>query len=116
MMMELSESRSVLEQIIGRTVTRFAVPWGSLRHCNPKMIEAAKAAGYERIYSHFGGRNVIAPDGRVGYILQRICSHGTPSYVRACLEGYAGRYTFRSASRGRPRWSGDFHATDARSV
>jgi len=111
---ELAESRSTLAAITGRPVTRFAVPWGDLPRCRPEVIAAARAAGYERVYSHFGGRNLIRADGRVGYLLQRICSHGSAAYVRACLEGYRGRASFLPGTTPRDTWPPELHDTDLR--
>jgi peptidoglycan/xylan/chitin deacetylase (PgdA/CDA1 family) len=115
-MTELAQSRVSLEQITGRAVTRFAIPWGSLRHCTAQVIDGAKAAGYERVYSHFGGRNLVAPKGGVGYVLHRVCSQGDPDYVRACLEGYRGRFTLIPGGTDRSNWPREFHPTDIRWV
>jgi len=114
---ELVASRAALEQITGRAVTRFAVPWGTVGHCTAQVIEAARAAGYVRVYSHFGGRNLVVPGTRTGYVLNRICSQGETPYVRACLEGYSGRYSFiPGRSERRRNWPREFHPTDVRWV
>jgi len=110
---ELEKSRETLEGICGLPVTRFAVPWGSVAHCTPALLKAAAKAGYERVYSHFGGRNLI-DGGRVGYVLHRICSQGEPAYVRACLEGYRGRVSYLPDWRHGTPWAPEFHAIDIR--
>jgi len=110
---ELEESRRILEAIGGRPVTRFAVPWGGLAQCTPELLRAARAVGYERVYSHFGGRNLI-DRGRIGSVLQRICSHGQPTYVRACLEGYRGRSSYVPDWRPAIQWDPAFHPSGVR--
>jgi peptidoglycan/xylan/chitin deacetylase (PgdA/CDA1 family) len=112
---ELMGSKAALEKIVGRPVARFAVPWGGIPHCSTRVIQGAKDAGYERVYSHFGGRNLVHP-GRMGYVLHRICSQGEPAYVRACLEGYSGRNTVIPGGSDRSRWPAEFHPTDIRWV
>jgi peptidoglycan/xylan/chitin deacetylase (PgdA/CDA1 family) len=92
---ELAESRRALEAITGRPVRRFAVPFGQRPHCTAEVVAASREAGYERVYSFFGGSNLIAPDGRVAFVLNRLGPvHFAPSYVFAMCEGYEGRATF----------------------
>src|SRR5437660_266948 len=68
---ELAASKSALERMIGRAVPRFSIPSAAMPQCRPEVVEAAREAGYRRIYSAFGGRNLVDPAGRVGYVLQR---------------------------------------------
>ena len=100
---ELSESRSALEAITGRPVRRFAIPFGGRAHCTPEVIRAARELGYERLYSFFGGSNLIAPDGRVAFVLNRLGPvRFAPSYVFAMCEGYEGRQAFSPRRRPAP--------------
>ena len=97
---ELAESRRALEAASGRPVRRFAIPFGQRAHCTADVVSQARALGYERVYSYFGGSNLIAPDGRVAFVLNRLGPvRFAPSYVFAMCEGYEGRETF-SARRG----------------
>ena len=68
---ELTESRVRLEELTGRPVRDLALPYGA---CNDRVVEMARQAGYERIYTleprvhasqDFGGvigRFSMAPD------------------------------------------------------
>ncbi|MCH8315600.1 MAG: polysaccharide deacetylase family protein [Planctomycetes bacterium] len=45
---ELSQSKAVLEQMLGRPVEDFAYPYGA---CNPTLVREAFASGYRRIHT-----------------------------------------------------------------
>ena len=106
---ELAESRRALEAITGRPVRRFAVPFGSRAHCTPEVISKARELGYERLYSFFGGSNLIAKDGRVAFVLNRLGPvRFAPSYVFAMCEGYEGRQAFSPRPRPTAPQSADF--------
>ena len=106
---ELVESRRALEVITGQPVRRFAVPFGGRAHFTPEVIDAARALGYERLYSYFGGSNLVAPDGSVAYVLNRLGPvRFAPSYVFAMFDGYEGRQTFSPRRRETPPPSADF--------
>ncbi len=45
---ELSGSRAVLEQMLGRPVEDFAYPYGA---CNPTLVREAFASGYRRVHT-----------------------------------------------------------------
>lgn len=49
---ELNASRAKIEDILGQAVTSLAIPFGLF---NKAVIEAAKQAGYQRIYTSSGG-------------------------------------------------------------
>ena len=51
---ELSESKKILEDIVGKRVTTFSVPRGMY---NQNVIDAAKRAGYEHVYTSDIGIN-----------------------------------------------------------
>jgi len=105
---ELHESRSALEAITGKPVTRLAVPFGQRAHHPPEVVRCARELGYERLYSYFGGSNLIAPDGQVAYVLNRLGPvRFAPSYVFAMCDGYEGRQAFSPR-----RTSGAPHAPD----
>jgi peptidoglycan/xylan/chitin deacetylase (PgdA/CDA1 family) len=106
---ELAESRQALAAISGRPVRRFAVPFGGRPQCTPELIRAARELGYERAYSFFGGSNLIAPDGRVAFVLNRLGpARFAPSYVFAMCEGYEGRQTFSLQRRAEAPIAADF--------
>jgi peptidoglycan/xylan/chitin deacetylase (PgdA/CDA1 family) len=106
---ELAESQQVLATITGRPVRRFAVPFGGRPQCTPELIRAARELGYERLYSFFGGSNLIAPDGRVAFVLNRLGPVlFAPSFVFAMCEGYEGRAAFSLRPRGEAPISADF--------
>lgn len=106
---ELVESRRALEAITGRPVRRFAVPFGSRAHFTPEVIAAARELGYQRLYSFFGGSNLIAPDGRLAFVLNRLGPvHFTPSYVFAMCDGYEGRQAFSPRRRSASPHAPDF--------
>ncbi len=106
---ELADSRRALEAITGKPVRRFAVPFGSRAHHTPEVIAAAHALGYQRLYSFFGGSNLIAPDGSVAFVLNRLGPVlFAPAFVFAMFDGYEGRQAFftrqRSASPHTPEF------------
>lgn len=107
---ELVDSKATLEAILARPVPRFAFPFGQREHCNERAIRLARVAGYERVYSFFGGRNVVKPGGEIGYVLQRIGPvYDDPEFVLACLANFRGRNT-RVPLVGRgPELSREFH-------
>lgn len=113
-MRELFDSKVALEQITSGPVTRLAVPWGYPAYCTQQVIDVARKVGYERLYSHFGGRNLVLADGHVGYVLHRICNQGNSDYVRACLEGYRGRSSFLPGKTDKSEWSQEFHPIELR--
>lgn len=106
---ELTESRAALEAITGRPVTRLAIPYGTPEHCRrPEVLALAREAGYERVYSQFGGRNLVLEGGSVGYVLHRTwIKYDSLGHVRACLEGFRGRHSYLPG--GRPEWPPEFH-------
>ena len=106
---ELAESQQVLAAITGRPVRRFAVPFGGRPQCTPELIRAARELGYLRLYSFFGGSNLIAPDGRVAFVLNRLGpALFAPSYVFAMCAGYEGRDAFSPRRREVTPISADF--------
>ena len=106
---ELAESRRALAEITGQPVRRFAVPFGGRAQCTPELIRAARDLGYERVYSFFGGSNLVAPDGRIAFVLNRLGpEHFAPAFVLALCDGYEGRSSFSPRRRGEPSVSADF--------
>lgn len=109
---ELVDSKAALEKMLGRPVPRFAFPFGQHEHCHTRAIELAREAGYERVYSFFGGRNRVQRSGDVGFVLQRICPvYDDPAFVRACLANYRGRRTRLPLVGKSPRLTPAFHPT-----
>ena len=111
---ELRDSKLTLERITGRPVVRLAIPFGHPAHFTREVIDIAQEVGYVRAYSHFGGRNVIPGDGRVGFVLHRICNQDEPDYARACLEGYRGRSSFLPGKTDKSDWPLEFHPIQLR--
>jgi peptidoglycan/xylan/chitin deacetylase (PgdA/CDA1 family) len=52
---ELRESKEALERITGHGVALFSFPYGRPEHFNPDMRQLALEAGYNGIFSAFGG-------------------------------------------------------------
>lgn len=63
---EIASSRSVLEEVLGRRVTLFSVPFGAF---DDRIIRICRAAGYERVFTsrhtNTSGRNLPFVMGRV---------------------------------------------------
>jgi peptidoglycan/xylan/chitin deacetylase (PgdA/CDA1 family) len=52
---ELVESRAQLERITGRSIAFFSFPYGRKRHFRDEYASIAREAGYEAIFSAYGG-------------------------------------------------------------
>lgn len=52
---ELVESKSVLEEKLGRPVRYFAYPYGGRHNFRPEFFPLAREVGYEECFSAFGG-------------------------------------------------------------
>lgn len=63
---ELSESRAVLEQMLGRPVEDFAYPYGA---CNPTLVREAFASGYRRVHTM---RPITMPGEVCGEVIVRM--------------------------------------------
>ena len=57
---EVQQSKSDLEEVLGRPVTSFAYPFGSAADYTEETIAAARRAGFLRACSNFPG--VVGPD------------------------------------------------------
>jgi len=85
--LELERSKAELERIIGREVRLFSFPHG---RCNPRLIDMARAAGYQRVFT-------ISP--RWAFATEREVVTG-----RVAVEPGDWPIEFRLKSRGAYRW------------
>jgi len=74
---EITESKRILEDVIGRPVRSLAVPFGQPRQMTDMVFRIAREAGYDCVCSAYGGYNV---PGRHHYHIRRF--HGDESLLR----------------------------------
>ena len=74
---EIVEGKDRLEQLIGKKVRYFAVPYGLPQHLTPAVIEATQRAGLDGFCSAFGAYNL---PGRDSFHIRRF--HGDKSFAR----------------------------------
>lgn len=74
---EIVEAKQELEQIIGRPVRYFAVPFGMPAQLKQIVMETAAEAGLQGVCSAFGAYNL---PGRDSFHIRRI--HGDPEFAR----------------------------------
>lgn len=77
---ELSESKSALEQALGKPVTLFSFPHGKY---NPSLIERAKAAGYSRVFT-IAPEQIASGDSR--FAIGRVAAEPTDSLLELRLK------------------------------
>jgi peptidoglycan/xylan/chitin deacetylase (PgdA/CDA1 family) len=80
---EVVDSKTDMEQFLGRPVRYFAFPFGQRKNLNRRAFELGKQAGYRGMCSAYGGYNEIGGDA---FHLQRF--HGDPEldYLRCWLD------------------------------
>jgi hypothetical protein len=90
---ELSESRAVLEERLGRRVRWFAYPFGGRNNFRPEWLPLLEEAGYEGAVSAYG--RLVAPGDAAG-VLPRVPAPAFKSlshlelYLAGCLRWFYG--------------------------
>ncbi|MFG0261719.1 MAG: polysaccharide deacetylase family protein, partial [Novipirellula sp. JB048] len=74
---EIVTAKAELEQMIGRPVRYFAVPYGLPEHLTPMVIDAVSRCGLLGFCSAFGAYNFV---GRDAFHIRRF--HGDPNFAR----------------------------------
>ena len=74
---EITESKMILEDILGQPVRSLAVPYGQPRHMTPDLFRMAREAGYDRVCSAYGGYNI---PGQHWFHIRRF--HGDDPLIR----------------------------------
>tara|TARA_R110002049_G_scaffold305056_3_gene501092 strand:+ start:46642 stop:47532 length:891 start_codon:yes stop_codon:yes gene_type:complete len=74
---EVHDAKDALEQMIGRAVRYFAVPFGLPEQLTPNVVSAAQKAGLSGFCSAYGAYNFPGQDA---FHLRRI--HGDPDFAR----------------------------------
>ncbi len=86
---ELSRSKQVLEQILGRSVRTLAYPYGQANDYDARTCAAARMAGYDCAFN-LSKRNVIEVAGIDRYDIDRFPVPGTSRYeFEAAISGMA---------------------------
>lgn len=74
---EITESKGILEDILGQPVRSLAVPYGQPRQMTPHLFRMAREAGYDRVCSAYGGYNI---SGQQWFHIRRF--HGDDPLIR----------------------------------
>lgn len=87
---EITDSKKIIEDKIGKAVKYFAYPFGSKLSFNTRVKEAVMAAGYEKAYVNILGFNHIGSDQ---YELKRIRIYNNDTMPRFKMK-IAGAYSW----------------------
>jgi len=96
---ELADSRSRLEDLLGRPVTYLSVPGGAT---DRRVLDIAAAVGYDHVFTSALGMNPTA-DGRRGIARIGVKQDTTPATLRRWLTGDVRRERARAALLGVPK-------------
>ena len=96
---ELADSRSWLEDLLGRPVTGLSVPGGAT---DRRVLDIAAAAGYEHVFTSALGVNPTA-DGRRGIARIGVRQDTNPATLRRWLTGDLRREEARAALLAVPK-------------